>query len=113
MARLDYSVRTCYSYDMSRGVKATLVISRVIVSRLKERALARKESLSATVSSLLRSALAADRGCRRCVMKPLPTFKVDRILVDVTDRAALGRAMGTASECSNRCGCRSVHRRGS
>lgn len=97
---------------MSKSIKTTLVFSRVIVSRLKERALARKESLSATVSSLLRSALVAERGRRKCAMKALPTFKVGRILVDVADRTALGRAMGTAPEGSCRCGCRSVHRRG-
>jgi hypothetical protein len=72
-------------------MKTTLIIPDPLMRELKRRAAERGVTLSSVVAEALRRGL-IEPGSRPAPA-PLPTFRMGRPLVDVSDRDALFRAM--------------------
>ena len=79
---------------MPYTVKITLNIDDHIVAQLWREAARRGCTMSELIESALRLLLGQSRG-RRSELGPLPTFRSGGHLVDIADRDALHRAMGS------------------
>ncbi len=74
-------------------MKTTLIIPDHLVRELKRRAAQRGQTLSAVVAEVIRIGL-DDAGVGGAAIEPLPTHRMGRARVDVSDRESLYRAMG-------------------
>lgn len=76
---------------MVRCMKTTLVIDDAVMNQLRREAARQGRTMSELVEAALRTFLQGQR--RRTDLRPLPTFRGGRALVDLDDRNALYAAM--------------------
>lgn len=72
-------------------MKTTLIISDVVLGRLKQEAAKQRRTLSELVECALR--LFLEKKPRNSKLRPLPSHKAGKPFVDLADRHALYRAM--------------------
>lgn len=72
-------------------MKTTLILDDAVVTRLRREADRRGQTMSRVVEDALRRYL--DDSAPKPELRPLPSFDGGRLLVDVSDREALERAM--------------------